>query len=126
MSAILSLLFSRAGIVGMILVGLVTVFGVQELRLKLAQHGEASAKADASTSKAGLKLSEDKRAVEYSQAVGEAGDAETQCAARVAAAAKSGTAIHAIVSKPYVPDPKSGCPLRAIVGARELRDAIQP
>jgi len=45
MPAVLSLLFSRAGIVGMVAVALVVFMGAQEIRVKVAQHGEAGAKA---------------------------------------------------------------------------------
>jgi hypothetical protein len=45
MSALLSLLFSRAGLVAMGGIALLILFGVQEGRLKLAQHGQASASA---------------------------------------------------------------------------------
>jgi plasmid stability protein len=67
MPAIISLLFSRAGIVGMIGASLLLLFGIQEVRLKAAQHGEAQAKAtlkaavsaEASREKAAAQISAD-------------------------------------------------------------------
>jgi hypothetical protein len=113
---------------------LLLVFGgVQTLRLGHAKGDLSEArqalvteKAGAKALKASLKLSEDKRAVEYSLAVNDAGAAEDACAARVATAHRSATKIRSIVEKPHAVDPATGCVARAIVGAGELRDALQP
>lgn len=126
MPAILAFLTSKAGIVGMIAVGLLLLFGVQELRLDHAKADLVNAKASLVNARALLKTSEDRRAVEYSLSVKDVGDAETACSARVAAATKSSSAIHQIVSKPSASDPKSHCPVRQLVSAGELRNALQP
>jgi hypothetical protein len=48
-----------------------------------------------------------------------------QCAARVEAARQSARAIERIIERPVYVDPQ-GCAVRGIVGADELRDALQP
>lgn len=75
---------------------------------------------------AALKLSEDKRAVEYSLAVRDASEADRACAVRVAGAHRSAERIRAIVGKPVKIDASSGCPVRESVSAEELRRALQP
>ena len=72
-----------------------------------------------------LKLSEDKRAVEYSLAVRDASEADRACSVRVAGAHRSAARIKAIVEKPVALD-SNHCPVRSVIGAGELRDAIRP
>jgi len=119
--------------VGALVVALSVAVGVQRhtaAGLKTAQTALASTQGalrkekDASAAlRAALKLSEDKRAVEYSLAVADAGDAENACSARVAAAHRSANKIRSILEKSHAVE--NGCPVRAIVGAGELRDALQ-
>lgn len=119
-------LSSRTGIAAILLVGLLALFGVQEVRLKFAQSGEREAKASLALAQGRLQASETLRTSEHAQAVSAASDAENACAARVALAVKSGSAIRKIVEAPHALDPTTHCPLRAVVGAGQLRDAISP
>lgn len=80
-------------------------------------YGEAEA--------AAFRQSEALRARERSQAVSALNDAGKACSARVARARASAAAIHTLVAKEPPRDPQ-GCPLRALVDAGELRDAIDP
>lgn len=125
MPAILTPLFTKAGIVGMIIVGLLLLFGALEARLHLALHGETTAKASLATTRGDLTASEQLRTAEYASATKALSASELACAARVAEAHRSATAIHTLMEKPYGTDPKSGCPIRALLGAGELRNAVQ-
>ncbi|MFA6043602.1 MAG: hypothetical protein WC718_01345 [Phycisphaerales bacterium] len=77
----------------------------------------------------GWKLSFDKseglRATETGNARKAVADMQDQCAARVKAARTSAKLIKEITHAPVKTD-ASGCPMRAIVGADRLRDALQP
>lgn len=122
----LAILTSRTGLIGM---ALALVFGaifVQTARLNHAKRDLTAARAELVTFRASLKLSEDLRSAEYAKATASVAQAEAACAQRVAAAIRSGAAIKAIIGKPVRVDPNSHCPLRSIVGAGELRDALQP
>lgn len=121
-----AILTSKLGLAGIALVGVLAIFGIQEVRLKLAQHGEATAKASLSTASASLKASEMLRIAEFAKATAAVSDAEKACAGRIATAIRSGSAIRTIVEKPVATDPTTHCPVRALVGAGELRDALQP
>jgi hypothetical protein len=122
----LAILMSKTGLIGMAIALFLGAFFIQTARLNHAKSDLTVARAQIEMDAKSLKASEDLRQAEYAKATSAVSDAETACAGRVAAALKSGSAIHAIVSKPYVPDPKSGCPVRSIVGADELRGALQP
>jgi hypothetical protein len=63
---------------------------------------------------------EERRAAEMSAAV-----ADKACAARITAARRSSRVIHTIVQQEVGHDPK-GCPLRGLVPAERLRDALAP
>lgn len=122
----LSLLLTPKGAFAALLALLVVAMAVQSLRLDHAKHDLTAARASLATEAASLKASEGLRAAEYRKATAAAGDAETACSARVETALKTGAAIKKIVSKPYATDPTSHCPVRALLGAGELRDAFQP
>lgn len=126
MAFLTSFIFSKAGLIGMAIVAVFGTLLFLRADLGIKTHERDQARAELATAKTTLKASEDRRAVEYSLAVKDLGEAETACAARVAQAVKSGSAIRSIVSKPYVLDPKTRCPLRTLVGAGELRHALQP
>lgn len=51
--------------------------------------------------------------------------ADDRCTAQVAAARQSARAIERIIERPVHVDPQ-GCPIRELVPADELRDALQP
>ena len=55
MPAVLSLLFSKAGIVGVIALGLVLAFGAEDLGRRAALHGQKHAEADRDAALAALK-----------------------------------------------------------------------
>lgn len=129
----LTFLKSRLG-VGCIVAALVLgAIGVQTLR---ANHYKASAeatakaltaeKATSAALRASVAAAETNRKAEYANATAAAGGAETQCLARVAAAHTSAGKIRTLVEKPHAPDPTTGCPARALLGAGELRDALRP
>lgn len=110
-------------------------FGAHERHVQYAKDAPiiAKAKSDLRDEKAvsaglrlALKASEDKRAVEYSLAVQSAGEADSACAARVAAAHRSANAIRSIIEAPHATDPATHCPARELVSADQLRDALQP
>lgn len=65
------------------------------------------------------------RAKETATARKAVGELQAQCADRVARAQASARAIQAIITKELPHDAK-GCPVRGLVDARELRDALQP
>lgn len=75
--------------------------------------------------KAAFAESERLRRTENSRAVEALNEAGQVCSVRVARARASAVAIHAIVTKEPRRDPQ-GCPLRELVPARELRDALTP
>ena len=117
------------------MIGLAAVlaFGsVQTMRLRHAKGDLVQVRADLQkmhTSRdqalTALKLSEDKRAVEFSRAVSSAGEMENACSARVKAASRSAVRIRSIVERPVVSDAR-GCPARETVSAEDLRRALQP
>lgn len=121
-----AILTSKAGIAAMVLAAILALFGIQELRLKLAQSGEAKATASLGLARAALTGSEALRGREHADAVSAASDAEKACSARVASALASGTAIRKIVEAPHALDPTTHCPVRALVGAGQLRDVVGP
>lgn len=125
MPMLLGLVTSRAGIIGILCALVLGVIGVQTLRLGHAKRDLTTARASLATAQASLKASEGLRASEYAKATSAVSDAETACSARVQAALKSGAKIHVLVNKPVAVDPKTNCPLRQLIGAGELRDALQ-
>ena len=121
----LAFLLSKAGLT---IVGITLIAGViltQTLRLNHAKNDLAAAKASLASAQTALNVSESRRAAEYQLSTKAVSDAQNACSARVAAALKSGAAIHRIVSKPARADAR-GCPVREIVTAAELRGALQP
>ena len=54
-----------------------------------------------------------------------ADEASEACSARVAEARRSTQRIETIIEKPYAVD-SSGCPIRSLILAPELREALQP
>ena len=54
-----------------------------------------------------------------------ADEASEACSARVAEARRSTQRIETIIEKPYAVDTQ-GCPVRALLGHDELREALQP
>jgi hypothetical protein len=123
---VLAILTSKLGLYGIAAALIAGAIFVQTARLAHAKADLARARASAASSESALKASEKSRASEYANARKEVSDAESACAARVAAAVKSGAAIRHIVEKPVAIDPKSHCPARSVIGAGELRDALQP
>lgn len=116
-------------------IALIFGFAARERHVQYAKDAPiiAKAKSDLRDEKAvsaglrlALKASEDKRAVEYSLAVQSAGEADSACAARVAAAHRSANAIRSIIGAPHATDPQTHCPARELVSADQLRDALQP
>jgi hypothetical protein len=73
----------------------------------------------------GFRQSEALRREEQARAVAAVSDAEARCRERLSTARASDLAIRHIVSKEPGRDPK-GCPLRELVPAERLRDAIAP
>lgn len=138
MLAILTFLRSPIGkyaLIALACAGLIFGFALHERHAQAAKDAPiiAKGKSDLAAEKAltvglrlALKASEDKRAVEYSQAVQSAGEADSACAARVAAAHRSADKIRSIIEAPHAQDPQTHCVARAIVGADQLRDALQP
>lgn len=122
----LAILTSKTGLIGMAIALVLGVILVQTARLNHAKADLTAARTQIAADAQNLKASETLRAAEYVKATSAVSDAEATCTARVATALRSGSAIHAIVSKPYVQNPKNGCALRSIVGAGELRNALQP
>lgn len=128
---LLSLVMSRAGvmcIVGALVLG---VIGAQTLRLNHAKHDLAQTQAALVAEKAvsaGLRASvataEQRRATEYAAATAALSEAEQACTTRVAEAHRSADAIRSLMEKPVAKDPKTGCPIAGLLGARELRDAL--
>lgn len=58
------------------------------------------------------------------QASANAGDA--QCSARVAEARRSASAITELLNKEPAHDPQTSCPMRSLMDAGQLRDALDP
>lgn len=75
--------------------------------------------------KASFGRAEDLRDQEAKRAGDALAEAAGTCELRVAKARQSAAAIAALVTKEPKRDP-SGCPLRALVDPRELRDALAP
>lgn len=122
-----------AGAIGGLVLLSIGATAIQSARLGHAKSDLAAARTDLRDEKAisaglrlALKASEDKRAVEYSLAVQSAGEADSACAARVAAAHRSASAIRSILEAPHATDPQTHCPARDLVSADQLRDALQP
>ena len=128
---LLKLLTPRAwfaiGLAAVLAFGAVQTLRIGRLHNDLAQSRQALSNEKAATKRltVALKLSEDKRAVEYSRAVASAGEAEDACSVRVKAASRSAVRIRSIVERP-VPVDARGCAGRAVVSASELRSALQP
>lgn len=129
----LNLLLSRGGLAILAALAIAGVISVQTLRLAHAKHDLASARsalgaenALASGLRADVAVSEQRRATEYGNAAAALSAAQAACAARVAQAHRSADAIRTLVETPRGDDPKTGCPVRALLRAGELRDAIRP
>lgn len=75
--------------------------------------------------KASFRKAEDLRSQEATRATAAVSDMALACNARVAKARQSAAAIAALITKEPKRDPQ-GCPLRALLDPRELRDAIAP
>lgn len=71
------------------------------------------------------RASEDIRAAEKAEGRAAATEASSACDARVAEARRSARAIETIVTKEVPRDPQ-GCPVRELVPAGELRNALRP
>lgn len=129
----LALLLSRGGLALMAALAIAGVISVQTLRLAHAKHDLAGARSAlrAETDMAGqlrtsVTTSEQRRDTEYRAAAASLSAAESACAVRVAEAHRSADRIRTLVEKPHATDPKTGCPVRALLRAGELRDAIRP
>lgn len=126
MGTLTALLFSRAGLIGMAVLVVIGIIGVQTLRLSHAKSDLATARASLATATASLKASEALRGTEYAAATKSLSDAEKACADRVAQAHSSAGKIRTLVERPHATDPTTHCPVRSMLGAGELRNAIQP
>jgi hypothetical protein len=122
---VLAFLTSKLGL-GLIAAALIAgVIATQTLRLNHTKSDLSAARASLAASESRLKASESLRASEYAVATKAASEAETACSLRVAQALKTSVRIRTIVQKPVNLD-ATNCPLRPIVPAGELRDALQP
>lgn len=89
---------------------------------------EKSADAWRSSSRAwegAFRLSEKRRTAENQTAIGAVNSLTLQCDARVKQARASAKVVREIVNAPVKLD-AGGCPVRGVVGADRLRDALQP
>lgn len=108
------------------------LLGVQTVRLAGAEkqvvtvtRERTAARADRDAWKAAYGRSEALRARETAGARTAVSEAEAACVARVEAARTSARAIREIVAEKVKTDAK-GCPVRGVVGADRLRDALAP
>jgi hypothetical protein len=65
------------------------------------------------------------RREEQGRALRAVSEADAMCEARVSKARKSANAIQTIIQKVPTYDP-NGCPVRSVIGSRELSDALAP
>ena len=121
MPALLTSKFTWAVIVVALVLG---AFGIQGARLAHAKTDLTAARASLAAANDRVKVSEALRASEYAKATSALSEAEKACSARVHAAIKSGAKIHALVTRPTVLG-KDNCPVRQLLNAGELRDALQ-
>lgn len=89
-------------------------------RASLLQEQKTSAALRLSVS-----ASEAGRKAEFAGATAGAAETETACLARVAAAQASAGRIRNLMEKPRAIDPKTGCPVRALLDAGQLRAALE-
>lgn len=122
---IAAILASRIGRAALVLALVAAVVGLQTLRLAHAKADLAHARVVAEQARAVVALSEDRRKAEHADAVRGLEQAEGACQARVAEAHRAAQAIRTLVEKPHAMDP-NGCPVRRLLDAGELRDAIRP
>jgi len=106
--------------------------GVQTLRLKAndaSLHASrletARETARARAWEASYRQADALRREEQGRALRAVSEAGAQCDARVSAARKSANAIRTIVEKVPTYD-STGCPVRSVIGPRELSDALAP
>ncbi len=106
--------------------------GVQTLRLqvsgadlKASRLETARETARARAWEASYRQADALRREETGRALRAVSEAGAQCDARVSAARKSANAIQTIIQKVPTYDP-SGCPVRSVIGSRELSDALAP
>jgi hypothetical protein len=106
--------------------------GVQTLRLKASDaslHASrletARETARARAWEASYRQADALRREEQGRALRAVSEADTMCEARVSKARKSSTAIQTIIQKVPTYDP-NGCPVRSVIGSRELSDALTP
>ena len=106
--------------------------GVQTLRLKAsdaslhASRLETRAeKARAAAWEASYRQADALRREEQGRALRAVSEAGAQCDARVSAARRSASAIQTIIQKVPTYD-STGCPVRGVIGSRELSDALAP
>jgi len=123
---LLKLLADPRALAGIGLALILAYAGMQTLRLHHAKADLAAARAQLTTAKASFAASESLRGQEHAQATQAVAAAEAACQARIAAARRSAVVIRNLVEKPVATDPNTHCPLRALIGAVELRDALQP
>jgi hypothetical protein len=106
--------------------------GVQTLRLdsaKASLHASRletrAEKARAAAWEASYRQADALRREEQGRALRAVSEADAMCEARVSKARKSSTAIQTIIQKVPTYDP-NGCPVRSVIGSRELSDALAP
>jgi hypothetical protein len=114
------------------IIALLAVAGVQTLRLKASDaslHASrletARETARARAWEASYRQADALRREEQGRALRAVSEAGTQCDARVSAARRSASAIQTIIQKVPTYD-STGCPVRSVIGSRELSDALAP
>jgi len=120
---LIKLLTDPRALAGLAFMLVLAFAAVQSERLKHCKADLAVEKVALAASREALGLSEKRRAAEYAQAKTAVSEALSACEARVAEAHRSATVINRIVTRPASVDPKTNCPVRALIGAGELRDA---
>jgi hypothetical protein len=110
----------------------IALAGVQTLRLKASDaslHASrletARETARARAWEASYAQADALRREERGRALRAVSEAGAQCDARVSAARRSASAIQTIIQKVPTYDP-NGCPVRSVIGSRELSDALAP
>ena len=121
-----ALLLSRAGLASLAIAIVVGVLLTQTGRLAHTKASLSRARAALAAAEASLKASESLRTAERAEANEALSQAEIACAARIAEARRSADNIRILMEKPHATDRKTGCPVRALLGSDELRDALQP
>jgi len=116
----------------LIFVGVLAFAGVQTLRLKASDaslHASrletARETARARAWEASYRQADALRREEQGRAQRAVSEAGAQCDARVSAARRSASAIQTIIQKVPTYD-STGCPVRSVIGSRELSDALAP